>query len=216
MSPRDRSRPPRDQEVTPFGAILARFCEATQACGAALVDLQGETVDYAGRTDPYQIRICAAEMRLVLALATRCAALGWDATHQLYLRGRRASFAAVPLTEGYALIARLAVGSLQLSPRPIAEAVRELSREAGLRLPQAWSASRWVRVEVRLEPTGLQRPDAIWRAGAWRPLEILGRFVPGILGRRETGYRARLIAGTDITLVREPLGRWYADGLPDV
>jgi hypothetical protein len=41
-------------------------------------------------------------------------------------------------------------------------------------------------------------------------LEVLGRW-PSDLSRGDVGYRARLPSGAELTLVREPLGRWYVD-----
>ncbi|MBN2191626.1 MAG: hypothetical protein JW751_02320 [Polyangiaceae bacterium] len=216
MSGRSRSDIPRDQALTAFGVTLRRFCDASGAFGAALVDAQGESVDYAGRVDPYDIRVSAAEWRLVLDLALACRSLNWSETTELIVRGPVASYAAIPLTEGYALVAVLPPRSFHVSPRAVAEAVREISVEAGLAIPRAWSDARWTRVEVDAGPLPGHRPKAIWREGRWHPFEILGRYAPEALGHRESGFRGRLDCGTDLTLVREPGGTWYADGLPDV
>ena len=67
MRARGRVAIDRDQEASPFSAILWRLCEGCSAHAAALVDKEGETVDYAGRISPYEIRVAAAELRLVLA-----------------------------------------------------------------------------------------------------------------------------------------------------
>ena len=63
-----RSLVARDQEVTPFSSTLMRFCEGTAALGAALVNGLGETVDYAGSVEPFDIKVAAAEWQLVLAM----------------------------------------------------------------------------------------------------------------------------------------------------
>lgn len=216
MSHRRPIPAPRDQSATPFGVSLGRFCDATRALGAALVDPQGETVDYAGRLDPYDIRVAAAEWRLVLDLVLVRRALRLAQTREMLVRADRASFAAVPLGEGYALIARLPARCFAVSPRALTEAVRDLCREGGITVPTAWLDARWSRVQVRVVSGALRRPLEIWHGDRWCRLEILGRYVPEALGHREVGYRARLEAGSDLTLVREPPGVWYADGLPDV
>ncbi len=60
--------PPRDQETTSFTDILRRLLRATSgARAAALVDFEGETVDYAGVLDPFELRIAAAHWQIVLA-----------------------------------------------------------------------------------------------------------------------------------------------------
>jgi hypothetical protein len=53
----------RDQAVSEFSGTLMRLCDATAAFGAALVDAEGETVDYAGSLSPFEIRVAAAEWR---------------------------------------------------------------------------------------------------------------------------------------------------------
>ncbi len=216
MTRRERVPAPRDQTATPFSVVLGRFCDATGALGAALVDFQGETVDYAGPMDPYAIRVAAAEWRLVLDLVLVRRALRLAQTVSLVVRADRASFAAVPLGEGYALVVCLPVRCFSVSPRALSEVVRDLCREGGIAAPAAWQDARWLRVEVRAAPGPMGRPLELWHSGRWWRLEILGRYVPEALGRRELGFRARLEVGSDLTLVREPRGVWYADGLPDV
>ena len=206
----------RDQAVTPFSSTLMRFCEGTAALGAALVDSQGETVDYAGALEPFDIKVAAAEWRLVLDVTLRTRSFGWSETNQLVVRGQRHSFVVVPLSEGYALVAQLERHAFDVSNRAVAEAVRELSREAGLEMPSCWECERWARVEVMPCTNDPRRPQALWRDGRWQWLEILGRFSAGDLPERETGYRAQLEDGGDITIIRERLGVWYASDLPDV
>jgi len=216
VSRREHVPVPRDQTATPFSVSLGRFCDATGALGAALVDSQGETVDYAGPMDPYAIRVAAAEWRLVLDLVLVRRALRLAQTLSLVVRADRASFAAVPLGEGYALVLRLPARCFAVSPRALSEVVRDLCREGGITPPAAWQEARWSRVEVRSSAGPVRRPLELWHSGRWWRLEILGRYAPDALGRRELGFRARLEVGSDLTLVREPPGVWYADGLPDV
>lgn len=210
-----RSLVARDQEVTPFSSTLMRFCEGTSALGASLVDSEGETVDYAGSLDPFDIKVAAAEWQLVLALLRETPTLCLDQTNQLLVRSGTHSFLAVPLTEGYSIVAQLERHAFEVSPRAVTEAVRELCREAGLDLPSCW-LERWTRVEVLTPAADQRRPEAIWRDGRWRVMEIVGRYASD-LDEREVGFRARMVeSGAEITIVREPLGVWYANDLPDV
>ncbi len=216
MSLRRRSWAERDQAPTRFTSVLGRLCESTAALGAALVDRQGETVDYAGYISPFDLKVAAAEWRLVLdQLARASATLAWPDTHELVVRAERLSFIAVPLSEGYALVLQLCRHAGGISRRALGEAVRELCREAALESPREPITERWELVEVRTAIGNARRPQAIWHGGQWHQLEILGRYRAGELGRREVGYRARLGTRVDISLVREPLGRWYALDLPD-
>ncbi len=57
----------RDQAASNFAATLGRLCDAVPAVSAALVDGEGETVDYSGSLSPYEIRVAAAEWQLVVA-----------------------------------------------------------------------------------------------------------------------------------------------------
>jgi hypothetical protein len=216
MSVRRRSWARRDQAPTRFTPVLARLCQSTAALGAALVDRQGETVDYAGYVPPFDLKVAAAEWRLVLAqLARSSCTLAWPDTHELVVRAARLSFIAVPLGEGYALVVQLCRHAGGISRRALGEAERALCREAALETPRPPPPERWELVEVRTASGNVRRPQAIWHGGQWHQLEILGRYRARELGRREVGYRARLGTRVDISLVREPLGRWYALDLPD-
>jgi hypothetical protein len=217
MKPSPRGLGGRDQAVSPFAAILMRLCDGTGAVGAALVDREGETVDYAGRVDPYEIKVAAAEWRLVLSVLAQSRIPNWNATRELVVRAGRRSFAAVLLDDGYALVAQLPVHCFSLSPRALAECERDLCREAGFAIPAAAArlGGRWTRVDVRPSAADRRRPSAVWHGGSWLQLEILGRYAKAELGRGEMGYRARMPSGAEITLVRERLGLWYAEDLPD-
>jgi hypothetical protein len=216
MKQRQRSPAGRDQAVSPFAAILMRLCEGTGAVGAALVDLEGETVDYAGRVDPYGIRVAAAEWRLVLSVLSQSAVPHWADTTELLVRAARRSFATILLDSGYALVAELPVHCFSLSPRALAECARDLCHEAGFEITGDRFGGRWTSVDVRTSGSDRRRPGAIWHAGGWCELEILGRYAAAELGRGEIGFRVRMRSGAEITLVRERLGRWYAEDLPDL
>ena len=203
----------REQDTTPFNTILLRLCDATPALGAALVDFQGETVDFAGTLDPFDIKVAAAEWRLVLDLVRASKVWSWPHARQLLARGARHSFAVVPMGEGYAIVAQMLRHSFGLSERAVAEAVRGLSREAGIEAAERSDAVHWARVDVRTKSDDDRRPDSIWLGGHWSPVVILGRYREQELPPNEVGYRVRIAAETDVSLIREPLGVWYADDL---
>lgn len=216
MSRRRSEFAERDQAASAFSAALMRLCDGTGVSGAALVDSEGETVDYAGWLDPFDIKVAAAEWQLVVGTLRESNVPTWPETHQLVVRARRRSYSIVPLSEGYAIVATLTRYCFEISERALAEAVRELCSESGLLLPPyfALSRERWTRVEVQTSPDDRRRAHALWHGGAWRRLEILGRYTPADLGPNEVGYRARLPTGAELMLVREPLGTWYADDIP--
>lgn len=207
----------RDQAASAFCAILVRFCESTDARGAALVDAEGETVDYAGALNPFDIKVAAAEWRLVLRTLLRSKVPSWPETRTLLVRAELQSYAMIPMREGYALVAALPRHCFRLSRRAVDEALREIALEAGWErvLRSGLERERWTRVQVRTSALDALRPEAVWHQGGWCLLEILGHYAPeGQRTRREVGYRARLATGAEISLVREPLDRWFADHLP--
>lgn len=214
MKARRRAIARRDQGTSPFSGVLMRLCDAAGAVGAALVDGEGETVDYAGAIDPFDIKVTAAEWVIVLGLLQRSRLPLLRETDEVALRGAKKSFLLKSLADGYAVVIVLPSHAFGISRRGLAEAVRELCEEAGLPLPASShrDKDKWRRVEVLAVSADPRRPSAVWVGGSWSPVEILGRLTVG-LGSREVGYRARLPTGAEITLIREPLGRWYSDSL---
>lgn len=198
----------RDQAASRISAILMRLCDSAGAHGVALVDPEGETVDYAGRLPPFDTRVAAAEWRLVLGLLEACRSPALRGTHELSIRARRQSFCVFALSDGYALVLVLPRYGGSVSRRALAEAGHELEVETGLAPRFARDREKWVRVEVRASKN--RRPEAIWYEGGWRPLTIVGRFDSGERQPRERGYLTRLPTGVELLLVREALGRWFA------
>lgn len=208
---RRRTITARDQYASAFNAALGRLCDAVTASGAALVDAEGETVDYAGVLPPFEIRVAAAEWVVFLAAlrGSRIAPLA-DA-EEVLVRAQRKTFVLQVLEDGYALVVQLPRGAFGVSRRAVSQAIRELCTEAGLRAPLALGKTEtWWRAEVRTDDASVRRPNALLVDGEWCALQILGRW-DATTPDRETGYRARLASGAEVTLVRERLGRWYVD-----
>jgi hypothetical protein len=197
----------RDQHESAFTAILAGLVERVPgARAAALVDFEGETVDYAGRLAPFALRLAAAHWRIVIDLAASQRSLRH--VQWISVRAGRASYLAHALPEGYALVVVLARAAGFVDwRRAVAACNRALGAEAGWRWGGPQPAA-WLPVEVVLDER--KRPAALRTAGRLRPLEVLGTLASG-LARRERGWRIRLESGVEATLVREPGGAWYAD-----
>lgn len=200
----------RDQTPSSFAPTLGRLCASAGVVGAALVDADGEAVDYAGRVSPFEIRVAAAEWRIVLGRLGRCKQSVWRDTRQLMIRGVNKSFGVVLLPEGYALVLQLLPRCFRVSPRALSEAVREICENAGL-TPFVTGSAQWMRVQVNESPSPQRRPRSVWVNRKWLPVEVLGRWVDAELAANEIGYRVRLLGGAEVTLVREPLAHWFAD-----
>jgi hypothetical protein len=177
-----------------------------------LVDTEGETVDYAGELDPYDIKIAAAEWSLVVRTLSGTRVLDRGDTFDFCFRGKSRSFAVVLLSQGYALVIETPPTSLSLSRRAVIQAVHEISTEAGLELPEPWKTTheRWTRVSIK-EERRLRRPTAIWCLEQWQAVTILGRLRRDQLRQSEAGYRVRIADIGETTLIREPFARWYAE-----
>jgi hypothetical protein len=202
----------RDQSDSPFSSILARLCEDSGALAAALVDAEGETVDYAGILEPYDVKVMAAEWRIVLAVVEDSPSALFQRVSSMSVRARGRSYLIEAMPDGYAIALRLPRHSFSVSRRALSQALRELGSEAGIELPEARTQLNWARVQVRTPDAQDQhRPDAIWLGDRWSPVTILGRYQARDLLRSERGYLARLVTGAEVFLVREPLGIWFID-----
>lgn len=204
----------RDQSDSPFSAILGRLCDDSGALAAALVDAEGETVDYAGLLSPYEIKVAAAEWRIVLEVVRSARIPGFQHVARVTVRAARRTFHIESLPDGYAIALCLPQHQFVISRRALAQATRELGHEAGLVQPMRRGQATWARVKVRIpaERRGASaRPDAIWLSNDWSPVTILGRAQARDLSHSEIGFLARLGSGAEVFLVREPLGVWFID-----
>ena len=201
------SRKRRDQEESAFTSILRTL--VTRVPGvrtAALVDSEGETVDYAGRGDPFAVRVSAAHWRIVLQLAGAQNSL--EGLRWLAVRGARRSHVVYALPNGYALVVAftrapglarwqraLATCALALGQEagwapPPAAVAQENTGLAGLAVPKTrpnrHRASRpaWFRIEIIADER--RRPCSVRVGGRTHALEILGTVV-----RRGEGTNAR-------------------------
>ena len=198
-------RDPRDQQESAFAAILgALVARVPGARAAALVDRGGETVDYAGRGSPYEVRVAAAHFRLVLdeAMVQR----SFAAVRSFVVRAARASFVVWALPEGYALVLCLSRGAgFRGLSRAGPAFIRRLAHEAGwAEDPTSWHAVD-VLADERHRPVALRRLD-----GRDLSVEVLGRF-RAVLPEHERAWRVRLQNAFEATLIRESGGFWYSD-----
>jgi hypothetical protein len=190
-------------DATTFAKILSDLIgRLPGAYACALVDLGGETVDYAGVVDPFDVKVAAAHLRIILNDVDEYAVLGKP--RWLVLRGQKRSYIARSLPDGYALIVLLRRrAGFTASARAFAACERELAAEAG------WSplggAARWFPVDVEIDARG--RPVHVGSPAV--RVEVFGSVMG--LSRGERGFRVRTAAGTELTLVREPGNSWFAD-----
>lgn len=196
---------PRDMDESPFSAILGAFVERVPgALAAALVDEGGETVDYAGKYDLFELKVMAAHFRILLGAAGPL--LGSSSSPgTMLVRGKKCSVLTLSAPEGYAVVVVMRKGA-GFARRDIASSLMmaDLSREAGWApVSSGVVAPRWDSVDVRWDAKG--RPvEILFEGKAPLSLEVLGTF-----GRR--GFRVRAEGGHEFSLVREPKNQWYSD-----
>jgi hypothetical protein len=207
-TPRSRrdEAPPRDQATSTFTLILQRLLAATPGARAvALVDFEGETVDYAGRGDPYELKVAAAHWLIVLSELAGAPRVG--EVRRITVRARGQGYYVRRLEENYAVVLILHPrAAFTVSERAVQEAIAELSVEAGWPVPR--DGARWFHVEVAADRRA-RRPERLKVGGSWQPVDVMGALVG--LAPRERGFRVRLPSGHEMTLVRERLGQWFAD-----
>lgn len=200
---------PRDQKASGFAPILQRLLDAVPAMLAvALVDFEGETVDYAGVLEPFDTRIAAAHLQLELRHVTDRLAPHTGPVRNLIVRTMTRHFVVRPVAEGYALVMVLGRNSsFTVSERAVCQAEWELRTEAGWDTPCV--AQHWVHARVEAEARDRWRPRRVLLGDQWQKLEVMGT-VMGLAGG-ERGFRVRTENGVEMTLVRELQGQWFAD-----
>jgi len=194
---------PRDQATSTFTTVLDRLVVSTpSARGAALVDFEGETVDYAGTIDPFEMKVAAAHWQIVLSEIddTKLAR-----PTQIVVRAHQRGYVLRRLNKEYAIIVVLhARAAFAVSERALAEAETALAREAG------WArTNRPVWFGVLVQTGAEHRPVELFVGDVWQPIEIMGALIG--LRDREHGYRVRLPSGVEMMLVRERNGLWFCD-----
>lgn len=218
----------RDQHESAFAAVLSKLVSRVPgARGAVLVDSEGETVDYAGRAKPFDLKVAAAHWRIVLDETRERP--GFRDVRSIAVRAARASYLVQTLPDGYALVLVM-VRSAGFSgwQRAVASCAHALGEEAGWKRDASELPPRWFPVTVLRDER--RRPAAVREGGRLHPLEILGTLQAGVaggvaaaaatatatatqtwLGPRDRAWRIRFESGLEATLVREPGGACYLD-----
>lgn len=212
-----RQEAPRDQAESAFTPILRRLWEHLPSLlAAAFVDVEGECIDYWSRIDPYEAKVSAAHLHVLLArIAASWAKLGTGAAFGLEIQGSAREACVQRVSDEYVLVVLLATGT-ELSQRDdaIALACAEFRQEVGL-LPPPWEMSQRP-LAVRVRPaTGWTYAPQVFSDGTVQVAitDVLGRWTePPQLGADElVCFRVRTEDGRELTLVHDPDGNgWIA------
>lgn len=216
-APRRRRAALRDQGESPFALLLGMLLDAIPfARGAALVDFEGETVDYAGEVDPFELRVAAATFQLLLGELRGTPR--FEAVRQVNVACRKSGYVVRVLDPHYSLVVVVRrLGTFQISERVVDEIEAHLLLEAGF----AFKPPHWHRVEVDAQgrPPRPRRIRRVLAEGsltlpndegeAWTDVIVLGQLVT--LAQGEHGYRVRLDTGAEVNLVCERSRLWFID-----
>jgi hypothetical protein len=200
----------RDQRESAFATILASFVSRVPgAHAAALVDSEGETVDYASEASAYDLKVAAAHWRIVLDEAAVQGSM--RGTRLLIVRAARKSYVVTALPDGYALVVVLARrAGFSGYERALSVCTLALGAEAGWTWDSVPKPLAWFPLDVVSDPR--HRPRAVRDGDRLRNVEILGAVVNRTVAKpRERGWRVRVDTGLEAMLVREPGGNWYSD-----
>lgn len=188
-----------------FGAILEDILHQLPGCIALVfIDQEGEAVDAVGWADEFDIKVAGAHLRIMMDLARF--SCGGE-TLDLIICATRLSYRVRVVAEGYVLVLLFARDlAFHASPRVLEAGLHALCNEAGFSLPTKQS---WFAAEVLTHDAPPHKPRRARGKGDWLDLQVLGALVGA--GNQERGYRVRLSNGHEVTLLREPLGRWWSD-----
>jgi hypothetical protein len=195
----------RDTDATAFTFILGELVSRIPgAHSAALVDGDGESVDYTGRAVPFDVKVAAAHFRIVID-ETRATA-PFQRLHTLVVRGAKKSFVVRVLPDDYAIVVLLGKRAGFSPMRALDVCERSLVAEAGL---TQRSLPPWTVVVVDCDRK--KRPVRVASPGknTGYEVEVLGAVLG--LPFPDRAFRVRLASGAEVMLVRELGGTWYAE-----
>lgn len=212
-----RQEAPRDQAESAFTAILRRLWDQLPSVLAgAFVDVEGECIDYISRIDPFEAKVSAAQMHMLLGdVAASFAKIGAGRTLSIEIEASRREIWTQRVGEDYLLVAVFAAGSERAQRETaIALACAEFRHEVGLETP-SWEKSRQ-RLSVRVRPAkGWRYAPETYSDGDVRVTitDVIGRWTEagGVMGDELVCFRVRTEEGRELTLVHDPDGDgWIA------
>lgn len=124
----------RDQVPTAFAAVLRRMLRAIPgAIGAAFCDLEGESIDYYGDIDPFEIKVAGAQLAAMHDDLQKRLGRFLDGPPIVHLRSERGSYLYVQVSDDYYVVALLsAFASWWEALDDVDRARRDLRKEAGV------------------------------------------------------------------------------------
>ncbi len=133
--PPDGPSPAKRRQIpSAFATILRRLVESTPGVrGAAFADEEGETVDLYGEIDPFELKLAAAHMGILLSRLSKLTSLrAQGRLCEIRLLAKRGQLISRPLSIGYQVTLALEpVACLPKIYRALDQAAAEIRLEAG-------------------------------------------------------------------------------------
>jgi hypothetical protein len=203
-----RTEAERDQGESAFTGILRRVYEAVPSVIAVVfVDLEGECIDYVAAIQPYDAKVVAAHMHMLLKgmRAERLPAV-FGETFAFELVSSEREVWVRQFCEEYALVVLLERGFDTSELRDVVLAAsREFREEAGLAAP-AWEAPERLSVHVRASPGWNYAPiDFSLGSARYGITAVLGRWTEPARPGEPTRvcFRVRTQHGEELTLAHD-------------
>ncbi|MCA9600851.1 MAG: hypothetical protein KC417_02435 [Myxococcales bacterium] len=204
-----RPAAPRDQDPSPLTEILREVAEVDSAVLASVfVDAEGECIDYWSALEPFDAKLCAAQMVVMLdSMSQRLGKVGQGAIAEVEILTETCLYVLRRVTDEYMLVvAYEPVDRERHDFEAVERAVARLRDDASLEIPP-WELPRsQVHVETSPGAVWANAPSAFTERGT--RVEVLD-----VIGRWEADgvecFRVRTDDGREITLAYEPEGeRW--------
>jgi hypothetical protein len=208
--PPSRVESPRDLGESAFTPILRRMFDAIPSVLAAVfVDMEGECIDYVSALEPYEAKVAAAHLHMLMSVtrASRATEIVGEALALEIASSSERVMCAWNLGDEYALMA-LIHGEIDRSRLrdALARVQREFRAEVGLDSPDQAAASGQLSVSVRPSAGWTYAPSVfLLRGSRVKVNDVIGRWSEYALpqGRVLVCFRVRTQAGREVTLVHD-------------
>lgn len=201
----------RDQVESAFTPVLRRLRESIPSVLAAVfVDVQGECIDYASELDPYDAKVNAAHMLMVMdALRRTREKVGAGEPTVLEIFADERDLWVQRIGDEYVAVVVLAPGYDRAELRAaLSRACGEFRQEVGLDPPPWDGGGARLSVRVRASPAGWRYAPEDYSADGLRVVitDVLGRWTEPSDGDRTelVCFRVRTDDGRELTLVHDP------------
>jgi hypothetical protein len=204
-----RAEAQRDQVESAFTPILRRLFDAIPSVLAAVfVDMEGECIDYVTSVEPYEAKVAAAHLHMLMRItrASRATEIVGEALALEIVSAERV-LCAWYLGDEYALMA-LVHGEIDRSRLrdSLARVQREFRAEVGIDAPDWAATDGQLSVSVRPSAGWTYAPSVfLLRGSRVKVSDVIGRWTEYALpqGSVLVCFRVRTQAGREITLIHD-------------